>query len=98
MTFGCTKCAACCRFAAHLRSYEGPEWPLNDDGSCGHLAADGTCAIYEHRPVACRIADMRPHDFPEDEWLARNADACETLQAFVGLDVAVWRPTILPAT
>ena len=30
-----------------------------EDGACIHLSEDNRCAIYEHRPGACRVFDCR---------------------------------------
>lgn len=54
--FPCTQCGACCRDIS-----AAPE--LKDfalaDGRCRHLEADNkTCAIYEDRPLLCRVDDL----------------------------------------
>lgn len=57
MRFPCTKCGACCR-----RTHSIPGFPFRrrPDGACEHLKADNTCAIYETRPMICRVG----HSFP----------------------------------
>ena len=96
MNFGCSRCGECCRHVRHILPALDPGWPVNDDGSCGHLTTAGTCGIYDRRPPVCRVDDMRPAGVDEHDWLAANADACAALQAAAGLDVDRWRPTIIP--
>lgn len=90
MTFPCTKCGACCRRAVYAVTSLGlTEWSpgFAKDGSCGALQADNTCAIYETRPLLCRIDDMRIAAGEEDEaaWHEANARHCNEWQAEDGL-------------
>lgn len=77
-----TDCGACCRFGAIVRFVLGNDWPLRDDGACGHLTADARCGIYGERPAPCRLTGD----------LEREADGCEHIQAKIGLPVV--RPGI----
>lgn len=69
--FPCTHCGACCRRAWML----GRAFPLKADGSCAHLRADNSCAIYAVRPAVCRVAGN----------FAANARECNRMQAEDGL-------------
>lgn len=78
MSFPCTNCGLCCKFAADaIGKVPGFNEPVKEDGSCAHLTPDNLCAIYETRPEACRI--------PKDQYRA-NAEACNQLITLIGLD------------
>ena len=68
--FPCTMCGACCanmgKVVEQAKVYEidlGFNFPINEDGSCGHrmtmTTGDGKpavgCAIYERRPFICQV-------------------------------------------
>ncbi len=52
LTFICSACAACCKRAGTIPGF--PE-PVDAQGVCLHLQADGRCSIYEQRPLICRV-------------------------------------------
>lgn len=82
MDFPCSSCGACCR---RVRSI-APTWPTTPDGACIHLTKDNRCAIYETRPLICRIRDLRPSWITVKEWHAANAAGCNRMQEEDGLD------------
>jgi Fe-S-cluster containining protein len=58
------------------------------DGSCSHLT-NNRCAIYDTRPLVCRIGEGRAvlaPDLTQAEWYALNADACNAFQQQDGVD------------
>jgi hypothetical protein len=97
----CGSCTACCRLTGPISVAEdeavpalqlesdanGVQWlPRNPDGSCRHIGAAG-CAVYAHRPRACRHYDCRvaagfgvqapaapDHPFPQWQHAAFNQD------------------------
>jgi len=79
--FPCTSCGACCR-RAHLVP-DFPE-PVKEDGSCTHLKKGNTCAIYETRPLICRVDDMYEQFFKEkvskEDFYEANLATCRMLQ------------------
>lgn len=74
--FACSGCGACCRRVAALRL----NWPVKQDGSCVHLTDDDRCAIYETRPLICRVDEARPHGMSVEAWHKVNTEACEQLK------------------
>lgn len=59
------------------------------DGSCSHLTPANECAIYDTRPMVCRVDEGRAVHAPgltPDEWAQLNADACNAFQAEDGVD------------
>lgn len=57
-----------------------PTWPAKPDGSCIHLNADNTCAVYETRPLVCRVDANRPAGMSVAEWHELNARVCRDLK------------------
>jgi Fe-S-cluster containining protein len=59
-----------------------PQWPLEllkEDGSCVNLLDDNSCAIYEERPMICRVDEMMElMGADKDFWYKTNADHCNT--------------------
>lgn len=53
--FPCTRCGCCCRRVGGIPDF--PE-PIREDGSCSHLTPNNECAIYDTRPLICRIDDL----------------------------------------
>lgn len=74
--FACNGCGACCRKVKFLH----PDWPTRPDGACIHLTQDNRCAIYENRPLVCRVDEGRPAGVPVEVWHGLNAQACAELQ------------------
>ena len=52
MKFKCKKCGECCRHIGGII----PELDRGD-GVCKHLTNEGLCAVYESRPLICRVDD-----------------------------------------
>ncbi len=56
-----------------------PYQPL-PDGACPQLRPDNTCAVYDQRPLLCRVDDFYHHyladQLPLDAWHALNASQC----------------------
>lgn len=51
----CIRCGACCHFAAYaLPAFD------RGDGVCKHLTEKNECAIYDTRPMVCRVDTSRP--------------------------------------
>ena len=74
--FDCNGCGACCRVAPRLV----PGWPKRADGACVYLTPDNRCAIYEKRPLVCRVDRMRPEGVSIEHWHHLSAQACEQLR------------------
>lgn len=74
--FACNGCGECCRRVSQL----SPSWPTRPDGACVHLGADNRCAIYETRPLICRVDESRPASVSVEHWHKLNADVCAQLQ------------------
>jgi Fe-S-cluster containining protein len=56
------------------------------DGSCEQLTEEGTCAVYEDRPLLCSVDRMRAlHQVPEPLYYALSAAACNAMQAQDGI-------------
>ena len=82
--FPCTGCGLCCR--AIVKRF--PDWPRRADGeACVHLRHDNTCAIYQTRPLICRVdAMLRLSNRETKEFYQANADICNRLQEEAGTD------------
>lgn len=76
MTFPCTQCGACCRSIAAVPELQGHD---RGDGVCRHLTSDNRCAVYETRPMVCRVNEQCPPAMQLGEWHRRNTAACERL-------------------
>lgn len=77
--FPCTRCGACCRTIGHI-----PELAAFDRGDdvCVHLREGDeghACAIYDERPLVCRIDELRPEERSFEDWYRENMDACRWL-------------------
>jgi uncharacterized protein len=75
--FDCNGCGGCCRRVRNIH----PDWPTRPDGACIHLTADNRCAIYEKRPMVCRVDAMRPPEMSVERWHQLNAEMCARFQA-----------------
>jgi len=99
--FPCTMCGACCRkvgeivIAAESQGQSlGYDFPVNDDGSCGHsipiIDAEGktamSCEIYRNRPDICRIELCVPSDMTSDEYHKVTAMHCNLMQEQYGIE------------
>jgi len=79
--FPCTACGKCCQ-----RVSASPETAFLDrgDGVCDHFIADThLCAIYEHRPLVCRVEDYYSEHFTEiiswEAFTRLNIEICQKL-------------------
>jgi len=79
--FPCNACGKCCR-----RVSASPETAFLDrgDGVCHHFIEEThLCAIYETRPLVCRVEDYYrtwlKDVIPWDEFVRLNAAICEKL-------------------
>lgn len=81
INFPCSKCGECCRNIDHI--IELKEFD-NGHGSCVHLMADNSCAIYEVRPDICRIEVVYDKYFSklyaEQDFINLNVEACNKLK------------------
>lgn len=84
VTYPCTQCGACCRRALFVVAATGlDDWApgFADNGACAALQVDNTCAIYETRPLLCRVDEMREHHGADErDWYEANAAQCNTMQ------------------
>lgn len=80
MSFDCIKCGGCCRLLTRM-----PELSDYDrgDGTCRYLTDDNLCAIYETRPVVCRVDLMKPHALTDNYWHSANHEACSRIHLAV---------------
>ena len=90
--FPCTQCGLCCKqLKSSLDNLNSFPLVIQDllkrfphqtkpDGSCSMLNDDGSCSVYENRPIICNIdlmGQLLHIDTPE---LYRiNAESCNTL-------------------
>jgi len=60
------------------------------DGVCRYFDHDLGCKIYESRPVCCKIDEgyraFAQHLMGPKEYMQRNADICNSMQAEAGLE------------
>lgn len=71
-----------------LNRYPEEEWdevmPEEDETPCSLLGADGTCMIYDSRPMTCRLHGIPMVDDNGevlfDEWCSLNFTECDPLQ------------------
>jgi uncharacterized protein len=81
MSFPCTRCGLCCQQIEYV-----PE--LSDfhsgNGICRYYSKEKGCAIYELRPLVCRIDEGYKQLFSEQlsisEYYKKNAEVCNQLQ------------------
>lgn len=78
--FKCRKCGACCR---HISDNEHLRFMADNSGCCIFLK-DNLCAIYEKRPIFCRVEEAYEKFFadilPYDRYIECNENACELLR------------------
>lgn len=67
--FLCSQCGACCKRVQFIPNFTEP---LRDDGTCVHLRADNSCAIYAMRPLVCRVDKMYERRQKEFKKLSRK--------------------------
>lgn len=91
MKFECTKCGLCCQ---QLDKVEALRDLDRGDGICIHFCPDIGCAIYNQRPLMCRIeAGYEAYAselMSRQEYYRRNAQICNQLQEEVGMPLK-WR-------
>ena len=85
--FNCDGCGACCKLVPdHALKAFG--LPVSENGGCGHLKPDMSCAIYESRPDVCNVRTMweKVHRarVSWEDYCALNEKICGTFKAMVG--------------
>ena len=110
--FPCTMCGACCanmgKVVEQAKVYEidlGFNFPINEDGSCGHRITmttdDGKpavgCAIYERRPFICQVELGVPESMTRQEYFTLTAEACNQLQEQQSVDGRFRIPNLNPS-
>ena len=102
MTFPCTKCGQCCRLAGQVitpssEAYKAAPtvikdlidrfpYEINEDGSCSKLTAEGTCSVYDNRPIICNIELMgQLLNTNLNDWYKVQANNCNLLIKQAGL-------------
>ncbi len=103
MKFNCTSCGLCCKklgqAIAAAKSRKEPSeidalflefpYPPKPDGSCFMLKNDGSCSIYNERPLICDVDKMyekfyKPH-MSKKEHYRLNAWTCNQMINEAGL-------------
>lgn len=81
MAFNCDKCGICCRNMggiSELSDYNG------GTGVCIHLRQDNLCAIYNKRPIWCKVDEyydqVLSSTMTREEWYRLNEKACLELK------------------
>ncbi|MGI9280371.1 MAG: YkgJ family cysteine cluster protein [Endozoicomonas sp.] len=87
MSFPCTRCGLCCKNIKHIEPLSRMH---NGDGVCVHYSPEIGCAIYDKRPIHCRIDEGYEILFSQivekHEYYQKNADVCNQLQRATGMD------------
>ena len=83
VAFPCTRCGHCCRHVDRHAFYRHLD---RGDGGCRHLIdATHLCAIYEDRPLECRLDRLYERDhahlMTRADYYAENLAACANLAA-----------------
>ncbi len=85
MSFPCTRCGLCCQHidqVAQLQAYD------RGNGTCIHYRTGIGCAVYDQRPVVCRIDDgyqvFASDHMSRTEYYGCNAQVCNQLQEAAG--------------
>lgn len=60
MSFGCTKCGACCKIAKRILQGHPFPYKFNEDGSCEKYDPLIGCTVYDNRPDCCNIEKGYP--------------------------------------
>lgn len=55
MSFGCTKCGACCRLAKKILQGQPFPYSFREDGSCEKYDEKVGCTVYKNRPDCCNV-------------------------------------------
>ena len=99
--FPCTMCGACCanvgRVVEHAKIIDrdlGYDFPINDDGSCGHrismLTPEGResygCGIYDTRPAICSVELSLPKEANRQEHFRACMMVCNSMQIEQNID------------
>ena len=78
--FVCSKCGCCCRNLDKSEIYKNLD---RGDGVCKYLNGN-ICAIYEDRPILCRIDECYSlyysDIYTKEEYYRLNHEACQRLQ------------------
>ena len=91
LSFPCVGCGACCRNVGRIKGFTEP---FDEDGVCTHLQSDNSCAIYEDRPLICRV-DTLYKDVPalqerypdKQQYYKENLKGCKLMLNKFGADV-----------
>ncbi|TKX30868.1 YkgJ family cysteine cluster protein [Campylobacter aviculae] len=79
-TFPCTVCGACCKSINGIKELQN----FNKNGICVHLKEDNTCAIYDTRPMICKIDEIYQKYFSQyykkNDFYNENIKICNELQ------------------
>ena len=99
--FPCTMCGACCANVGRVVKVTkitgkdlGYDFPINDDGSCGHrismLTPEGRktygCEIYKTRPDICNVELTMPKEANRQEHFRASMMACNLMQLEQNID------------
>lgn len=86
--FPCTSCGCCCRRVRNaVEAVGSPEvghplhfpYTWDETGRCEHLQPNHRCAVYESRPLLCRVddlADQLAHAIPREQFILENIAVC----------------------
>ncbi len=82
MSFPCTRCGLCCQQIQHVAELKNFH---SGDGVCFHYRQGHGCAIYQQRPMECRIDEGYQQyfegQFSVTEYYQKNAQVCNRLQS-----------------
>lgn len=90
--FKCERCGACCRLVGLSIVPEIRALAKENSATCRHLLPNNLCAIYETRPLPCRVDELYEQMEPElknkrtrEEWHRLNYDNCKFLRSLLGI-------------
>ena len=90
--FQCQRCGACCRLVGLSIVPEIKALAKENSDTCRHLLPNNLCAIYETRPLLCRVDELYEQMEPElknkqtrEEWHRLNYDNCKLLRSLLGI-------------
>lgn len=88
--FPCLQCGACCRATATFSDDTMARAGLTrgPQGWCAQLLPDNRCAIYDARPLLCRVGAVgKAWGIPQRVCFELSAAGCDTLMRNEGLDL-----------
>lgn len=90
--FKCQRCGACCKLVGLSVIPEIKALAKENTDACRHLLPNNLCAIYETRPLLCRVDELYEQMKPElknkqtrEEWHRLNYDNCKLLRSLLGM-------------